>query len=126
MSIKRVTGNFHVAPARPAFGFGGFSFQQADVTGFNASHTIRRLAFGAPVPGQVAPLDGHTPRAPAKVAMVQYHLTVVPTLYERLDGSKLDSDQFSATDFVIEYAVRVAGGWGRADGDDWLELCMWR
>ena len=108
MTINRVTGAFHVAPPRPAFGFGGFNFAPADLSSFNASHTINHLIFGPPFPGQVTPLDKHTVVAPAThVAMYQYHLKVVPTIYERLNGAKLDSDQFSATDFVLEYTVRV-------------------
>jgi hypothetical protein len=111
MTIKRVTGNFHVAPPRPMFGGPFFMSAPVDVTGFNATHTIRRLSFGPHFPGQVSPLDGHF--APplrggaAGVAMYQYHLKVVPTLYERLGGRVLDSEQFSATDFVLPYRVRA-------------------
>lgn len=67
---------------------------------FNASHVIRRLAFGPPFPGQLRPLDGLVQPAPVAGTQFQYHIKVVPTTYEYLSGYVVDSQQISVTDFV--------------------------
>jgi hypothetical protein len=47
--------------------------------------------------------------------MVQSHVKIVPTLFEPLGGRIVDSNQFSATDFMQDLAVRPrtvgGGGW---------------
>jgi Endoplasmic reticulum vesicle transporter/Endoplasmic Reticulum-Golgi Intermediate Compartment (ERGIC) len=107
ISMHGIAGNFHIAPGRghgPGHMFGGgpfgFAFAPADFQSFNASHVIRRLAFGKSFPGQLAPLDGVEGHLPRLGSQFQYHLKVVPTTYVYLYGSTVDSHQFSATSFV--------------------------
>lgn len=104
LKSKKVGGNFHVAAGRPVQqndGMFAYSFSPADFLHFNASHTIRHLTLGPEYPGQTFPLDATTSPFPkGGLVQYQYHIKVVPTLYERLSGQIIDSHQFSATDFV--------------------------
>jgi hypothetical protein len=110
LGVKKVAGNFHFianGAARmmpmldPRFGFG---FNPAELSKHNASHTVRKLAFGPAFPGQLCPLDGVSSEPTEHAAMYQHYIKVVPTVYEFLDGSITDSNQFSATDFAIQMA----------------------
>lgn len=126
--VKCVPGHLHVSSPRGGGGLqnvdGRMMFSVGDpataAATFNASHTFRRLSFGPRFPGQVTPLadvsSAHTPA----VAAYQYHLRVVPTVYEPLSGPSIDSRQYSASDFVAEYHPHSAahvhpGLWLRYD-----------
>lgn len=124
LGVKKVAGNFHfIAGARampmldPRFGFG---FNPAELSKHNASHTVRKLAFGPAFPGQLCPLDGVSSEPTEHAAMYQHYIKVVPTIYENLDGSVIDSNQFSASDFAIQMApaegvIVQPGVWFRYD-----------
>jgi hypothetical protein len=103
--VNKVAGNFHFAP--------GKSFQQHHMhvhdlqpyknIKFNLSHTINRLSFGKEFPGIINPLDGvtkATDNPDQVVAMHQYFVKVVPTIYESLNGNYLHTNQFSVTEHV--------------------------
>ena len=108
MSIKRVTGAFYVAAPRMMTPFGMFGGQGVELAKFNASHTITHLSFGPMFPNMVFPMDAHTSPHTETVAMYQYHVKVVPTVYESLSGQLMDTNQFSASDFTQElFGVRA-------------------
>ncbi|EDV23295.1 uncharacterized protein TRIADDRAFT_37998 [Trichoplax adhaerens] len=96
---KVVAGNFHFAP--------GKSFQQHRVhvhdlqsfgsRKFNTSHTIHKLSFGEEFPGIINPLDGHRMSSDQDSAMYQYFIKVVPTVYKKLKGEEVKSNQYSVT-----------------------------
>jgi len=103
VEVNKVAGNFHFAP--------GKSFQQAhmhvhdlqnfDVSKFNVSHTVNHLSFGPHYPGRSNPLDkkvqtvglGSDPSS----GMFQYFVKIVPTTYQKVNGEKLDTNQYAVT-----------------------------
>jgi Endoplasmic reticulum vesicle transporter/Endoplasmic Reticulum-Golgi Intermediate Compartment (ERGIC) len=124
LNVRKVAGNFHVA-AGTAFGMGdghfAYSVSPLDFASYNASHIVRHLDFGPYFPtsyNQWAPLDGVTGRADKAGTQFQYHLKVVPTLYEYIRGKVVDSQQFSSTDFthapeMTEGVLMQPGVWFR-------------
>uniref|UniRef100_G3TTW7 Endoplasmic reticulum-Golgi intermediate compartment protein n=1 Tax=Loxodonta africana TaxID=9785 RepID=G3TTW7_LOXAF len=109
LEVNKVAGNFHFAP--------GKSFQQShvhehrlrihDLQSFgldnpgdqeiNMTHYIRHLSFGEDYPGIVNPLDRTNVTAPQASMMFQYFVKVVPTVYMKVDGEVLRTNQFSVT-----------------------------
>uniref|UniRef100_G3U4R6 Endoplasmic reticulum-Golgi intermediate compartment protein n=1 Tax=Loxodonta africana TaxID=9785 RepID=G3U4R6_LOXAF len=113
LEVNKVAGNFHFAP--------GKSFQQSHVHGescptndisssllvhdlqsfgldnINMTHYIRHLSFGEDYPGIVNPLDRTNVTAPQASMMFQYFVKVVPTVYMKVDGEVLRTNQFSVT-----------------------------
>lgn len=97
--MNKVAGNFHFAP--------GKSFQQHHVhvhdlqpfgmKSFNLTHTIHRLSFGQNYPGIDNPLDGVTQVDAGGSTMFQYFVKVVPTVYKKLNGKIINTNQYSAT-----------------------------
>lgn len=60
-------------------------------------HTINRLSFGTEFPDIVNPLDSHRSSKTEGPAMTQYFIKVVPTRYNYLNGTVLETNQFSVT-----------------------------
>ncbi|XP_074148607.1 endoplasmic reticulum-Golgi intermediate compartment protein 3 isoform X1 [Sminthopsis crassicaudata] len=104
LEVNKVAGNFHFAP--------GKSFQQSHVhvhaveihdlqsfglDNINMTHYIRRLSFGEDYPGIVNPLDDTNITAPQASMMFQYFVKVVPTVYMKVNGEVLRTNQFSVT-----------------------------
>ncbi|KAF6087972.1 ERGIC and golgi 3 [Phyllostomus discolor] len=104
LEVNKVAGNFHFAP--------GKSFQQSHVhvhaveihdlqsfglDNINMTHYIRHLSFGEDYPGIVNPLDHTNVTALQASMMFQYFVKVVPTVYMKLDGEVLRTNQFSVT-----------------------------
>nr|KAF6471254.1 ERGIC and golgi 3 [Molossus molossus] len=99
LEVNKVAGNFHFAP--------GKSFQQSHVhvhdlqsfglDNINMTHYIRHLSFGEDYPGIVNPLDRTNVTALQASMMFQYFVKVVPTVYMKLDGKVLRTNQFSVT-----------------------------
>uniref|UniRef100_A0A8C8TDV8 Endoplasmic reticulum-Golgi intermediate compartment protein n=1 Tax=Peromyscus maniculatus bairdii TaxID=230844 RepID=A0A8C8TDV8_PERMB len=110
LEVNKVAGNFHFAP--------GKSFQQShvhvhaveihDLQSFgldntlvflqiNMTHYIKHLSFGEDYPGIVNPLDHTNVTAPQASMMFQYFVKVVPTVYMKVDGEVLRTNQFSVT-----------------------------
>lgn len=103
LQVAKISGNFHFAP--------GKSFQKDHMhmhdmlalrqEEYNVSHVIRRLSFGADYPGIVNPLDGTSKSySQGGNAMFQYFTKVVPTVYEHLDGSVINTNQYSVTEHM--------------------------
>jgi len=99
IEVSKVAGNFHIAP--------GKSFQQNHVhvhdlqpfgaKQFNVSHEIRSLSFGVPIPGVNNPLDGTNVSSLSGGEMYQYFVKIVPTVYKKLSGENVWSNQYSFT-----------------------------
>lgn len=99
LEVNKVAGNFHFAP--------GKSFQQHHVhvhdlqpfgsTQFNLTHHIRHLSFGHEYPGLKHPLDNTYVAAEDAGSMYQYFVKIVPTLYKKLNGEVVKTNQFSVT-----------------------------
>ena len=103
--MKKVEGNFHVAP--------GKSFQSDHMhihdlepldfaDRFDLSHKINKLSFGEPFPCQVNPLDGVDKQwsndAQLSSALYQYYIKVVPTEYLDSNGVLVKTNQYSVTE----------------------------
>uniref|UniRef100_H0VTY3 Endoplasmic reticulum-Golgi intermediate compartment protein n=1 Tax=Cavia porcellus TaxID=10141 RepID=H0VTY3_CAVPO len=94
LEVNKVAGNFHFAP--------GKSFQQSHTLdifpcSINMTHYIQHLSFGEDYPGIVNPLDHTNVTAPQASMMFQYFVKVVPTVYMKVDGEVLRTNQFSVT-----------------------------
>lgn len=101
VEVNKVAGNIHVAP--------GKSFQQqhmhvhdlnpfmANMGKFSTSHKIHRLSFGTEFPDIINPLDDLDRNDRDEPIMYQYFVKVVPTRYNYLNGTELDTNQFSVT-----------------------------
>lgn len=63
----------------------------------NMTHYIKHLSFGEDYPGIVNPLDHTNVTAPQASMMFQYFVKVVPTVYMKVDGEVLRTNQFSVT-----------------------------
>uniref|UniRef100_A0A8B9X7G0 Endoplasmic reticulum-Golgi intermediate compartment protein n=1 Tax=Bos mutus grunniens TaxID=30521 RepID=A0A8B9X7G0_BOSMU len=124
LEVNKVAGNFHFAPGKS---FQQSHVHVHDLQSFgldniNMTHYIRHLSFGEDYPGIVNPLD-HTnvtapqgtspggspsgpsparthaqcPLLPTASMMFQYFVKVVPTVYMKVDGEVLRTNQFSVT-----------------------------
>ncbi|KAM4622555.1 endoplasmic reticulum-Golgi intermediate compartment protein 3 [Discoglossus pictus] len=99
LEVNKVAGNFHFAP--------GKSFQQSHVhvhdlqsfglDNINMTHNIKQLSFGDEYPGLVNPLDGTSVAAAQASMMFQYFVKIVPTVYVKVDGQVVRTNQFSVT-----------------------------
>lgn len=108
--LNRINGNLHFAPG--ASGNNGNSHIH-DLSlylrdhDFSFKHTINHFSFGPEVNSKYQqskneelsshPLDGIQSLAGGKQHMYSYFLKVVPTRYEYLNGTILDTNQFSST-----------------------------
>ncbi|XP_075701890.1 endoplasmic reticulum-Golgi intermediate compartment protein 3 isoform X3 [Rhinoderma darwinii] len=63
----------------------------------NMTHHIKHLSFGKDYPGLVNPLDGTSVSALQASMMFQYFVKIVPTVYVKVDGEVLRTNQFSVT-----------------------------
>jgi len=63
----------------------------------STAHVINRLSFGTEFPDIVNPLDAHKSPEVGDPVMYQYFLKVVPTRYNYLNGTGLETNQFSVT-----------------------------
>ncbi|XP_029650596.1 endoplasmic reticulum-Golgi intermediate compartment protein 3 isoform X2 [Octopus sinensis] len=110
LEVNKVAGNFHFAP--------GKSFNQHHVhvhdlqslggQKFNMTHKVKTLSFGKPYPGIMNPLDGVHVMADKEQMMFQYFVKIVPTMYVKIDGSIVHSNQFSVT----RHSKVVSSGFG--------------
>ncbi|KAF4796363.1 Endoplasmic reticulum-Golgi intermediate compartment protein 3 [Turdus rufiventris] len=68
-----------------------------EVNKINMTHYIKHLSFGRDYPGIVNPLDGTAITAQQASMMFQYFVKVVPTVYRKVDGEVVRTNQFSVT-----------------------------
>jgi hypothetical protein len=110
--VNKVAGNFHFAP--------GHGFQNSHVHvhdtsalksgAFNVSHTINRLSFGTEFPGILNPLDQARKVVESGAHIYQYFVKVVPTTYKYLNGTQIETNQFSVTEHVTNIKAREGHG----------------
>jgi hypothetical protein len=97
MTVNKVSGNIHIAigQSKKQRTSHIHSFTAEDLRVFNCSHTINSLTFGKEYPGMVDPLMGSTAIVNDNQALVQYFISVVPTVYKSLNGDELYTNQYS-------------------------------
>lgn len=87
MLVNQVAGNFHFAIGDSVVRDGRHihQFSPAEAPGWNCSHTIEEITFGAIYPGMDNPLNGLEGIASEEdgTGLFQYFIKVVPTLYRR-------------------------------------------
>lgn len=100
LEVNRVGGSFHIAPGK------SFTINHVHVhdvqpyssSVFNTTHIIQHLSFGTDIKSaNTAPLDGVIGLAKEGAVMFQYYIKIVPTVYVKLDGTVLYTNQFSVT-----------------------------
>mmetsp|Transcript_18496 Transcript_18496/g.25450 ORF Transcript_18496/g.25450 Transcript_18496/m.25450 type:complete len:406 (-) Transcript_18496:139-1356(-) len=110
-------GNLHVTPGRGLEKMGTKNegllsitdFIQEAFESFNVSHTVNKIRFGKEFPGHVHQLDGRDQVVEDAYGMYQYYIQVVPTLYRFLNGTTIQTNQYSVT----EHMRHVNPGSGR-------------
>lgn len=100
--VSKVAGNIHVAMGKSKIRDGRhvheFNMQDLD-DGFNTSHVMHRLDFGADVPGIRSPLEGVSKIVKRGAFMFHYYIKLVPTSYGNGDESeRIYTHQYSVTD----------------------------
>eukprot|EP00980_Cylindrotheca_fusiformis_P028671 scaffold22634_cov123-Cylindrotheca_fusiformis.AAC.18 len=106
-------GSFHLAPSRemtdslsgsnPAKGQGGDWFNELIHRAFedwNVTHTIHKIRFGESYPGHVHQLDKETRTITDGHGMYQYYFKIVPTRYVFLNGTTIQTNQYSVTEHL--------------------------
>ncbi|XP_046865088.1 endoplasmic reticulum-Golgi intermediate compartment protein 3-like isoform X1 [Xenia sp. Carnegie-2017] len=114
LEVTKVAGNFHFAPGK------SFQHQHVHVTmlklkksniisinmhdlqpfagqQFNLTHHIKHLSFGEKYPGINNPLDDNLVLSDQVGIMYQYFVKIVPTVYRKLSGQVVHTNQFSVT-----------------------------
>mmetsp|Transcript_16129 Transcript_16129/g.18279 ORF Transcript_16129/g.18279 Transcript_16129/m.18279 type:complete len:295 (+) Transcript_16129:182-1066(+) len=74
----------------------------SDMFSFDTSHKINSLSFGSYFPGINNPLDDFTYNlaTESSASRVWYQIKVVPTIYRSIDGSRIQSNQFSVSQYT--------------------------
>ncbi|EJS44847.1 erv46p [Saccharomyces arboricola H-6] len=125
--INRIQGNIHFAPGKPFQDTRGNHRHDTSLydktPDLNFNHIINRLSFGKPIQSHhkrlgndklhggavvsTSPLDGRQvfPDRPTHFHQFSYFAKIVPTRYEYLDSTVIETAQFSAT-----YHSRPLGG----------------
>jgi len=107
--VNKVSGNVHVALGRSTVRDGKHvhEFNMHDVSGgFNTSHHVHSITFGAHVPGVVSPLDGTTKIVRHGAYMFHYYIKLVPTVFVSRYGDEVYTNQYSVTDSARNVQVR--------------------
>mmetsp|Transcript_21768 Transcript_21768/g.32260 ORF Transcript_21768/g.32260 Transcript_21768/m.32260 type:complete len:405 (-) Transcript_21768:106-1320(-) len=100
-------GNLHLAPGHAMEDFGKEQvftnladfIAQAFET-FNVSHTVNKVRFGEEYPGDIHQLDGAEKMVEDAYGMYQYYVQIVPTEYRFLNGTKIQTNQYSVTEHM--------------------------
>jgi len=78
-------------------------FDMFELQMFNASHRIKRLSIGKEYPGMlVQPLDGTEKMVESGMGQYNYYLSVVPTVYTKVNGHVIKSAQYTYTQKIVE------------------------
>jgi len=101
LNVSKGQGSFHIAAGDPhmdpRLGYHHHhwedTFRRAHL---NISHYLSHLSFGKEFPGIVNPLDGFL-FVDKTLGQQQYFIQVVPTIYQRMFGRKIETNQYSAT-----------------------------
>eukprot|EP01083_Nonionella_stella_P051785 137501_1 len=101
LHVNKVAGNFHIALGKShSQGVRHVHhFSPSDIPKFNSSHTINHFAVGGDFPGVKYPLDGVVKILTHEGGGIyQYYLKIIPTVYQSVWGSMLQTNQYSVTD----------------------------
>jgi hypothetical protein len=100
-------GNLHLAPGHELENFGSekayaslTDFIKEAFETFNVSHTVNKIRFGDEYPGDLHQLDGEKRMIEDAYGMYQYYIQIVPTLYKYLNGTEVQTNQFSVTEHM--------------------------
>ena len=98
IDVNRVAGNFHITTGQSVPHPHGHAHLNAFVPSqaVNYSHRVDSLAFGAPAPGIINPLDGTLYITEDRQHIFQYYLQIVPTHYISSFGHT-QTNQYSVT-----------------------------
>eukprot|EP00934_Nitzschia_sp_Nitz4_P001586 Nitzschia sp. Nitz4//scaffold62_size106224//104308//105701//NITZ4_004376-RA/size106224-augustus-gene-0.107-mRNA-1//-1//CDS//3329555916//1586//frame0 len=109
-------GNFHLAPGRDSSQMvetgqvsNIFDLLMKTFDQWNVSHTVHKIRFGEEYPGHVHQLDEQSRNVGDTYGMYQYYFKIVPTRYQFLNGTTIETNQFSVT----EHLRHVNPGSGR-------------
>eukprot|EP00538_Stauroneis_constricta_P008959 CAMPEP_0119552778 /NCGR_PEP_ID=MMETSP1352-20130426/5695_1 /TAXON_ID=265584 /ORGANISM="Stauroneis constricta, Strain CCMP1120" /LENGTH=379 /DNA_ID=CAMNT_0007599073 /DNA_START=68 /DNA_END=1207 /DNA_ORIENTATION=+ len=111
-------GNFHLAPGRSLDSLHHdangevsiFDVLMKTFEQWNVSHSIHKVSFGDEFPGHTHQLDGEWRTIVDAYGMYQYYFQVVPTKYVFLNGTVIETNQFSVTEHLRH--VNPGGGRG--------------
>jgi len=99
--VNKVSGNLHVALGRSRVENGKhiheFNLQDVSADGFNTSHVIHRLRFGADVPGVESMLEGTEKIVKEDSGMFHYYIKLIPTLFTEGVQEAVYTHQYSVT-----------------------------
>ena len=116
LEVAKLSGHVQVNPGRTfQLSTGQVVQMQVDAVGFNMSHTIHGLSFGASYPGKVEPLSGAARAHASLGGASQYFLKVVPTTYHRGRTQAL-TNQYSFTETPSQAPAASAAGAGAQAG----------
>ncbi|CAJ1929113.1 unnamed protein product [Cylindrotheca closterium] len=106
-------GNFHLAPSREMTdAISDESGGAKDMNewfntmihrafeNWNVTHTMHHIRFGDSYPGHVHQLDGKTRAITDGHGMYQYYFKIVPTRYIFLNGTTIQTNQYSVTEHL--------------------------
>ncbi|KAL7409691.1 endoplasmic reticulum vesicle transporter-domain-containing protein [Mrakia frigida] len=115
VEVKKVTANLHVT----TLGHGYMSYEHTDHGLMNLSHIIHEWSFGPYYPKIAQPLDMSMEISDKSFSIFQYFLTVVPTTYIDASRRRLETNQYSVTDYVrhVEHGQGVPGIFFKFDLD---------
>lgn len=105
VALSEGGGNLHLAPGHELENVGKTFTSLADLIAtafdtFNVSHTVNKLRFGQDYPGDVNQLDGEKRMVHDAYGMYQYYIQIVPTLYKFLNGTTIQTSQYSVTEHM--------------------------
>mmetsp|Transcript_19300 Transcript_19300/g.44266 ORF Transcript_19300/g.44266 Transcript_19300/m.44266 type:complete len:332 (-) Transcript_19300:351-1346(-) len=96
LNAQKVSGNFHLS--LHAQDFHVLSQVFPDRSTVNTSHVVNHLSFGRDYPGLKNPLDGEMKTLDKGSGTFEYYIKIVPTKFHHLDGTIIDTNQYSVTD----------------------------
>ena len=99
IDVSKVAGNFHIAPGKSSHQnhLHVHDLQAFGSKQFNLTHQVRSLSFGDPIPGVRNPLDELNVTSESLSLMYQYFIKIVPSVYKKLSGEVVSSNQYSFT-----------------------------
>jgi len=93
--VNKVAGNFHFALSKSDHHVLMKVYGQKE--SINVSHVIHSISFGEQYPSMINPLDDTPKIVHEGSGFFQYHIKVVPTLYEPWYGAAMQTNQYSYT-----------------------------
>jgi len=97
LAVDKASGVFHVSSKNPMESIENRQESMKKMLAYNASHIIHALSFDERLPGVDYPLDNTVGVKTDDIYQYQYHVKIVPTAFVGLNGSRLESNQYSST-----------------------------